>query len=154
MKSRKQLLNGLEMSQILLRGDEQMAKPIEEQLKQKYSDIKQLKDDIPAQLAKKVHLYSEALLLIGKLHAAAQLEYGKSYADRKRAYGKSVVETQGTQVVKEGQAEMDAAPYRHKESEAEAEVTEWKNAFLATSEIIQALKLELRVLMKEYGMEG
>lgn len=126
---------------------------LEDQLKAKYAEIKRLDDNVPAQLARKIHLYSEALLLIGKLHASATYEYGAAYAKRKQAWGKAMAETQGTQAVKEGVAEITAAEYREAEAKAEAEMIEWKNAFSATEEIIQALKLELRVLMKEYGME-
>ena len=125
---------------------------VEEQLQRKYAEIKRLSDDIPAQLARKITLYSEALLLIGRLQAAATYEYGQAYAERKRVWGETMANTEGTAATKEGAAEMAAYPYRVAEAKKEAELVKWKTAFEATVEIIQALKMELKVMTKE--MDG
>lgn len=128
-----------------------MSLTLEEQLKRKYADIKKMNDEIPAQLARKIKLQSEAHLLIGKMHAAAAYEYGKAYAKRKQVWGMTIVESEGTMAMREGAAEVAAAPFREAEALAESEMIAWKNAFASTAEIINAMKMELRVLMGEMG---
>ncbi len=122
-----------------------------DKLKSLYAKINQLNDEIPADLAKKIHLYAEVMQLIGKYHAQATFNYGRAYAERKHAYAQALVNTPGTGVVKEGQADIDAYPYRLKEAEAEGEMHRWKNSLAATAEIINALKKQLDTLMREYN---
>lgn len=113
-------------------------------------EIKQLNDDIPAQLAAKIEKYNQLQTLAGKLEAAAQLDYGKAEAERKRAFATTILSTDGTQVVKEASAEIACTSFRVKESEALSELIEWKNLFKSYGEIVQTKKLQLRLLMKEW----
>ncbi|OAK70062.1 hypothetical protein [Lederbergia galactosidilytica] len=122
-----------------------------DKLKSLYAKINQLNDEIPSDLAKKIHLYAEVMQLIGKYHAQATMTYGQAYAERKHVYAQALVNTPGTGVVKEGQADIDAYPYRMREAEAEGEMHRWKNSLAATSEIINALKKQLDTLMREYN---
>ncbi|MCR1833098.1 hypothetical protein NSA56_01640 [Oceanobacillus caeni] len=123
-------------------------------LEKLYAEINQLNDELPAELAKKIHLYAQVMQWIGKYHAQATMEYGRAYAERKNVYAHALVNTPGTGVVKEGQADIDAYPYRLKEAEAEGEMHRWKNSLAATSEIINALKKQLDTLMREYNNAG
>ena len=124
---------------------------MDDKLKNLYAQINKLNDDLPAELAKKIQLYAEVMQWIGKYHAQATFIYGKAYAERKHVYAQALVNTPGTGVVKEGQADIDAYPYRLKEAEAEGEMHRWKNSLAATSEIINALKKQLDTLMREYN---
>lgn len=125
-----------------------------ERLKELYTHINQLNDELPAELSKKIHLYAEVMQWIGKYHAEAAMTYGKAYADRKHVYAQALVNTPGTGEVKKGQADIDCYPYRVKESECEGEMLRWKNSLAATAEIINALKKQLDTLMREYGNAG
>lgn len=125
-----------------------------DKLKELYTQINNLSEDLPADLSKKIYLYAEVLQWLGKYHAEATFDYGKAYADRKHVYAKALVNTTGTGVVKEGQADIDAYPYRLKEAEAEREMNRWKNSLVATNEIINALKKQLDTLMREYDHAG
>lgn len=122
-----------------------------EKLKQIYSEINSLSDEIPGQLAKKITLYGKALERIGKLHSQAVLDYGKAYAQRKNLWGTAILNAQGTAKDKEGIAEVESYQARLEEAQAESEKEKWRNLYTATQEIINALKIELKVLMKEYG---
>ncbi len=119
-----------------------------------YTEINTLSEEIPAELARKIRLYAEVMQWIGKYHARATMAYGQAYAERKHVYAQALVNTPGTGVVKEGQADIDAYPYRIKEAEAEAEMHRWKNSLAATSEIINALKKQLDTLMIEYNAKS
>ncbi len=125
-----------------------------DKLKELYIQIDQLSDEIPGQLAQKIHLYAQVMQWIGKYHAEATYAYGKAYADRKNVYAQALVNTPGTGVVKEGQADIDAYPYRLKEAEAEGEMHRWKNSLAASAEIINAMKKQLDTLMREYDNAG
>lgn len=120
-----------------------------DELKRLYAEINTLNDEIPQHVTRKIYLYSQALLIIGKFHAEAVNEYGKAYAERKARWGEIAVETEGSGVVKEATADRDTRALREKEAEAEAEMHRWKNSFEATQEIINALKVHLKVLVKE-----
>jgi hypothetical protein len=119
-----------------------------------YEEIESLSDEIPSQLARKIYLYSLVLQWMGKYHAAAVLDYGKAYAERKRIQGEALINTKGTQRDKEGAAEVLSYEARLREAEAEAEMHKWKNAYNATTEIINALKIQQKTLMQEYGNGG
>lgn len=126
-----------------------MADPKYNKLKRYYAEIDSLNDEIPAHVTRKIYLYSLALLEIGKFHAEAVNDYGKAYAERKAKWGEIAVRTDGSGVVKEASADKETYSLRIREAEAEAEVNRWKNAFVATQEIINALKVHLKVLVKE-----
>src|SRR5699024_1406037 len=104
-----------------------------DKLKPLYEKINNLNEEIPSQLAKKIQLYAEVMQWIGKYHDEATFVYGKAYAERKNVYAQALVNTPGTGVVKEGQADIDAYPYRLREAEAEGEMHRWKNSLAATS---------------------
>lgn len=124
---------------------------LEKQLKMKYVQIEQMNESIPKELAREITLWAEVLNIIGQLHAAAVYEYGLSQSNRREAYSQAVKTAEGTQIVKESTAEIAAKPYRDKEASAESEVDKWKSAFISTEHIINAKKLELKVLMDEWG---
>lgn len=124
---------------------------LQEQLEKVHREIKSLNEEIPAQLARQITLFAQGQIILGKIAAAATYDYGKAYADRKRIWGQTIVAAEGTQAVKEGAAEVIAAPYREKEAKAESEMIEAKNLYNAYGEIINAKKLELKVLMDEMG---
>lgn len=120
-----------------------------------YEAIEQLNDEIPAQLSKKITLYSQALMLIGRYHAAAVNAHGIAYANRKKVWGQAILDSKGTAKDKEAAAEVASYDARVREARAEMEVWEWRRAFESTQEIIQALKIEQRTLMVEYnGRDG
>lgn len=121
-----------------------------DKLKKIYGEIDTLNDEIPSELSRKIFLYSQALQWIGRFHADATREHGKAYAERKRAWGDAMENTHGTGKEKEGAAEVASYPYRMKEAEAESDMWKWRNAFQATQEVINALKVQLKTLMKEY----
>jgi len=121
-----------------------------DKLKKLYAEINSLNEELPAELAKKIYLYAQVLQLVGKYHAESTREYKRAYADRKRAWGEALLVHEGTGKEKEGSAEVEAYKYRQIEAEKEAEMWRWKNSFAATQEIINALKIQLKTLMKEY----
>ena len=123
---------------------------MEDRLKKLYGEIEELSDDIPAQLAKKILLYTQTLHLIGRYQAAAEFAYGKAYADRKRIWGEAIQNTEGTAKDKEAVAEVACYEARLAEVKAGAKRDEWKLAFESTTEIIQALKVQHKTLMQEY----
>jgi hypothetical protein len=120
-----------------------------DRLKRFYAEINTLDDEIPAQVTRKIYLYSLALLEIGRFHAEAVNEYGRIYAARKGKWGEIAATTDGSGVVKEATADRLTQELREKEAQAEAEMHRWKNSFEATQEIINALKVHLKVLVKE-----
>lgn len=123
-------------------------------LSELYKQAESLNEEIPAELARKIRIYAEIMQVIGKYHAAAVNDYGRAYAERKRVWGESILKTEGTGMVKEGQAEIDCYEYRLKEAQAEAEKERWKNAKDSTAEIINALKKQLETLQMEYKNAG
>lgn len=125
-----------------------------EKLDKIYREIEGLSDEIPAQLSRKITLYSQTLLIIGRYHAQAVRDHGLAYANRKRVWGETILNTEGTSKDKEAAAEVESFKARQKEAEAEMEVWRWKNAFQSHQEIIQALKIEQKTLMKEYDGVG
>lgn len=120
-----------------------------DRLKKYYAEINTLDDELPAHVTRKIYLYSLALLEIGRFHAEAVNEYGKAYAVRKAKWGEIAVNTDGTGVMKEATADQMTLSLRMREAESEAEMNRWKNSFEATQEIINALKVHLKVLVKE-----
>src|SRR5690625_334931 len=121
-----------------------------EQLKKYYAEINKLNDEIPAELSRKITLYSLSLQRIGNFHAQAIMDHGIKYAERKGLWGRVMHDTPGTGIVKEGAAEIAIKDIRKEEAECEAEVWKWRNQFESTQEIINSLKIELRTLMTEY----
>lgn len=121
-----------------------------DKLKSLYAEINKLDDEIPAQLSKKIYLYAQVLQFIGKYHADSTRAYKKAYAERKKAWGEALVVHDGTGKEKEGSAEIESYKFRMIEADTEAEMWRWKNSFAATQEIINALKIQLKTLMKEY----
>src|SRR5690625_318211 len=121
-----------------------------DELKRYYAEINKLNDEIPAELSRKITLYSLSLQRIGNFHAQAIMDHGVAYAERKSLWGRVMHDTPGTGVVKEGAAEIAIKDLRTKEAEAESEVWKWRNQFESTQEIINSLKIELRTLMTEY----
>lgn len=122
-----------------------------DKLEKIYAEINQLNEEIPAELAKQIFLYGQALQWIGKYHSQAILDHGKAYADRKGVWGKTMHDTPGTGIVKEGAAEVAIHSLRLIEAEAESNVWRWRNSFNATQEIINAKKIQLKTLMNEYN---
>lgn len=114
-----------------------------------YNQINELSDEIPSHVTRKIYLYSLALLEIGRFHAEAVNAYGHAYATRKSKWGEIAASTEGSGVVKEATADQLTHPLRVKEAQAEADMYRWKNSFEATQEIINALKVHLKVLVKE-----
>ena len=123
---------------------------MEDRLKRLYTEIESLRDDIPAQKSRKIHLLGQVLQIIGKFHADAVRAHGRAYAGRKRIWGETIASHEGTAKDKEGLAEVKAYEARLKEADAEADMWRWRNAFIATQELINAEKKDLEVLMKEY----
>lgn len=119
-----------------------------------YREIESLSDEIPAQLSRKITLYSQALMIIGRYHAAAVRDHGRAYAERKRVWGQAILDAEGTAKDKEAQAEVASHKARQAEADAEMEMWRWKNAYSSTIEIINAIKIEQRTLMKEYSDAG
>lgn len=119
-----------------------------------YNEIETLNDEIPAQLSRKITLYSQALMIIGRYHAQAIRDHGRAYADRKNKWGQAIQEAQGTGKEKEGAAEIACYEERKREADAEMEVWKWRNTFQATQEIINAIKIEQKTMMKEYDNVG
>jgi len=125
-----------------------------EKLKELYADVDKLNEEIPSELSKKIFLYAQILQLVGKYHADSTREYKKAYSERKRSWGDAIVSGKGTGVEKQGKAELECYQFRKLEADAESEMTRWKNSFLATTEIINALKIQLKTLMTEYTNSG
>jgi|SRR5690554_1482932 len=123
---------------------------MEDRLKKLYAEIESLRDDIPAQKSRKIYLLGQVLQIIGKFHADAVRSHGRAYAERKRVWGEAITGHSGTAKDKEGMAEVKAYNARIEEAEAEADMWRWRNAFIATQELINAEKKDLEVLMKEY----
>lgn len=123
-------------------------------LKRIYAEIETLNDELPADLSRKVTLHSLLLQRYGMYHAAAVRDHGKAYADRKRIWGQTIMDSKGTAKDKEAAAEIAAYDARVTEAETEMEVWKWKNLCASTTEIINAVKIELRTLMKEYDNAG
>lgn len=121
-----------------------------DKLKTLYAEIDRLNDEIPAELAKKIHLYAQVLQWVGRYHSDSTRDYKKAYADRKRAWGEALLAFEGTGKEKEGAAEVESYKFRKIEADAEAEMWRWRNSFAATQEIINSLKIQLKTLMKEY----
>lgn len=115
-----------------------------------YAQAEQLNEEIPGELAKKIHVYAEIMQIIGRLHASAVNDYGQAYSARKLAYAEAIIGTSGKVVEREAQAEIASNPHRIKESQAEADKERWRNAKESTSEIINALKKQLETLQMEY----
>lgn len=122
-----------------------------EEMKQLQIKADALNDELPHDLAKKIELYSMVLMKVGRLHASAVFDYGKAYADRKNAWGLLITSTEGTAKDKEGNAEFGTHQARILEATAEQEVTRWKNAFIATQELINAMKKRLDLLRDEHN---
>lgn len=125
-----------------------------DKLKAIYAEIEGLNDERPADLSRKVTLYSQLLQRYGMYHAAAVRDHGRAYAERKRIWGETIINTSGTAKDKEAEAEVKSYDARMAEADAEMEVWKWKNLCASTTEIINAVKIELRTLMKEYGDVG
>lgn len=125
-----------------------------QKLKQIYDEIDGLDSEIPSQLSRKIFLYSTALQLIGKYHAASVNAHSLAYANRKKIWGETIVHTGGTGKEREGAAEVSCYEARVAEAEAEGQMIRWKDSFQATQEVINALKIELKTLMKEYDNAG
>lgn len=119
-------------------------------LKQLYDEIENLNDEIPAELNRKIKLYSQALMLIGYFDADALQNYFRIYAERKRAEGDIKANFKGTGVEKEGQTEIAIYDLRIQEADAKAESRKWTNLFKSTEQIIIALRREEQALMTEY----
>ncbi|HEX7065889.1 MAG TPA: hypothetical protein VF199_12540 [Bacillales bacterium] len=128
---------------------------IPERLDQIYAKIEEMNEEIPAQKARMITLYTKALQCIAFYHADAVKDYGLAYSTRKCIWGETIQNTVGTAKDKEGAAETESYPARVSEAEAEAEVEKWKRLFMATEHIINALKIEHKTLMDElYNKNG
>lgn len=123
-------------------------------LNELYAQAESLSEEIPGELARKIRVYAEIMQIIGKMHAQAVNDYGHAYSKRKLQYAQAIINTEGTGIVKEAQAEIAAYEYRIKEAEAEADKERWRNAKESTSEIINALKKQLETLQMEYNHAG
>jgi hypothetical protein len=116
-----------------------------------YARAESLNEEIPSELAKKISIYAEIQQITGKMHASAVNAYGLAYSKRKLAYAQAIQDTEGTGIMKESAAEIAANSYRVEESKAEAEKERWRNAKDSNTEIINALKVQLKTLMNEYN---
>jgi len=108
-----------------------------------------LTEDNPADLQKIILIKTKLLQPLGKMLGLATKEYKQDYAERKHGYGTLIVQTNGTGVEKEGQAEIGIKNARDIEAEKEGEMIRWRHAFISTQELIQAQKLILRAMITE-----
>lgn len=118
-------------------------------LKQLYDEIETLNDEIPAELNRKIKLYSQALMLIGYFDSDALKEYMLTYAARKQKEGEVKASFKGTGVEKEGQTEIAIYELRKREAETKADSRKWTNLFKSTEQIIIALRREEQAIMAE-----
>lgn len=119
-----------------------------------YQKSTQFNDDIPSDLAKKIVVYAEILRIIGVYISHASYNLANLETERKREHALALIHEVGTAKEKEGKAELRISKIRKKENNAERELIKWKNNFIATQELINALKKQLEVLMMEWGGSG
>lgn len=108
-----------------------------------------LSENVPSDLQKIIMFNTMLLQPLGKMYGNATKEYKYAYSQRKYAYGTLLVHSDGTGVVKEGQAEVGSKEAREKEAEAEGEMVRWKFAYDSTKELIHSQKLVLRAMVTE-----
>lgn len=123
-------------------------------LDQLYFKANSFNEEIPSELAKKIVVYTEILRVLGTYISLASYKLGTIQTDRKREYALALVQEGGTQKEREGKAELRITKYRRLEYKAESELIKWKNAFISTQELINALKKQLEVLLLEWGGNG
>lgn len=93
-----------------------------------------------------MQIYTEVLMLIGKMHAATLQEWKLAESNRRLALSSAYLSDIGTIKEKEARAEVAANPFRKEAALKEAETLRWKNAYVATQEMINVLKLKLKDL--------
>lgn len=108
-----------------------------------------LDESVPADLQKIIVLNTMLLQPLGKMYGIATKEYKYAYAQRKYKHGSLLVESSGTGVEKQGQAEIGSYDARKIEAEKEGEMVRWKHAYDSTKELIQSQKLVLRAMITE-----
>ena len=120
----------------------------EKKIKEITAKTKQLDENLPAELLKKMHYYGQLLELYGIKQAQTTEEWKKAEATRKtvlghfKTYGAELegVDEPKTAVDKEAQAEVAAKDYRQREAEAEGMALHWKARREALYEQIQIMK--------------
>lgn len=120
-------------------------------LQELYAEIRKLNYELPADVSKMILLYNQALLIVGDLWSDAVEEYGMTYAERKKIGGDIKGDFTGTGVEKEAAEERGTYEMRKKEAQAEALVIKYKARFTATEEMIQSLKIHLKMLVGDGG---
>ena len=123
----------------------------ESRLAQLYKRADQFNEDIPADLAKKIVVYTRILQEIGMQIANHTYHYRNLEAERKRVYALAVKDAVGTGKDKEAAAEIQVIKHRQKEFKAERDLIKWQKAYDSTKELINALKKQLEVLLIEWG---
>src|SRR5699024_12794685 len=83
-------------------------------------------EDIPIDLQKIIMINTKLLQPLGKMYGNATRDFKYAYAQRKYEHGNISVYSEGTGVMKEGQAEIGIHEARKKEAEAEGEMIRWK----------------------------
>ncbi|HZG16930.1 MAG TPA: hypothetical protein VE710_18220 [Candidatus Bathyarchaeia archaeon] len=113
--------------------------------------IKELDHNNPADISELIILYNKVLFIIGDLWADAVQNYGEAYAERKRLGGEIKASQSGTTVEKEAAEDKGTYIARIEEAKAEALVTKYKARYTATQEMIQSLKVRLKMLTGQGG---
>ncbi|WP_146201061.1 hypothetical protein [Tumebacillus permanentifrigoris] len=116
-----------------------------------YDIVHNLDEQVPYELSKQIEVLSMVLFCISKLQRQAQYAYGQAEANRKRAFAHAFRSAEGSAAVREAIAETATTDFRYIESASEAELIEWKSAFYAMQELINAKKQTLHVLNRELG---
>jgi hypothetical protein len=116
-----------------------------EQLKQLYTQANSLKEELPADLIKKLSIYGSILRITGKLHADSLKDWKLAEAKRKETIATVYTyDPEGTVKDKEYKGEVAATQFRQEEAIAEAECMRWRNAYTSCQEYIQILKMQIR----------
>lgn len=120
-------------------------------LDQLYKTASQFNEEIPADLAKKIVIYTRILQEIGIYIARQNYHYRSLEAERKQIYASAILEAVGTGKEREAAAEIKITKHRKREFYAESELIKWNKAYDSTKELINALKKQLEVLLIEWG---
>lgn len=113
--------------------------------------IKQLDHNNTAEISEMIILYSKVLFIIGDLWSEAVENHGEAYAERKRLGGEIKAVQSGTSVEREAAEDRGTYGARIEEAKAEALVTKYKARYTSTQEMIQSLKVRLKMLTGQGG---
>ncbi len=119
------------------------------ELKYLTRQLDSLTEDLPADLQKIIIINTKSLQPLGKLYGNATRDFKYKYGLRKFTHGSLLVNSGGTGIEKQGQAEVGSKQAREDEADAEGEMVRWKHAYDSTKELIQSQKLVLRAMITE-----